>query len=388
MLVREGRCRQLQIDEALAAQRMAAHPIWPALERLAWNPEVRTNRVSDADAAHVVAGHPRLGTYMRFDPAEYAIARAIATSTSYAEILTISWQEAGRLVSPAQVLTMATRMWEAGLLEDPTGVLKAPRRPRKGFDWLVWRLPLADPSPLLRALAPILARTTTVRFLVAVWLPLALIALTLTVGRWGEVMHEVQRLSSQYHSLHLGRIYLLLFLSLAVHEFGHAAVCSALGGSVRQVGLMVFAGMPFGYCDASEAHRLPLRSRLAVSLGGLYYQLGLAALGMLAWAWLPMPGGLKQVALDLAIISAVAGASNLVPFARLDGYYVAADLLAIPNLQGRAFSYIGRKLLGRPTEPLSPKEELILAIYGLMGLLTVALLFYSAILFWGKHLGL
>lgn len=388
LLVMEGRCTQAQIDEALAAQSLAAHPIWHALEHLTWHPELRTSRISEGTAAHVVAGIPLLGTYMRFDPAEFSIATAIANSASYAEVLETAWREAGLLVPPAQVADLAWRLWEAGLLQDPAGVHLAPRRRRSGFDWLVWRLPVVDPSPLLKALAPVLARTSTIPFVAAVWLPLALAALALCALRWPEVMREVQSLSSQYDSLHLGRIYLLLFFSLAVHEFGHAAVCSALGGSVRQLGVMLFVGMPFGYCDTSEAHRLTLKARIAVNLGGLYYQLGLAAAAMLAWAWAPMPDGIRTLALDLAIISAVAGAFNLIPFARLDGYYMVADLLAIPDLQGRAFSYIGHKLLGRPTEPLAPNEARILTVYGLMGMATVALLAVLAFRFWGKHLGL
>lgn len=383
LLVGSGACTSSQIEAALEAQRLAAHPAWDALGRLGWHPELATNRIEPGGP--VVAGLPSRGTYLRFDPAEWALAEAIARHATYAAILGHVWEQAGMLVAPAQVAELADRLWRSGLLLDPAR--PAPARARRGLDWLVWRVPLWDPSRLLAALGPLFKATSTLRFLVLAWVPLVLVALGAFAWHSAEVMHEVGRLSSQYHSLHLGRIYLLLFLSLAVHEFGHAAVLSAHGGSVRQIGVMLYVGMPFGYCDTSEAHRLPLKARIAVGLGGLYYQLGLAALSALAWCWLPLWSVARTLALDMAIVSAVAGAFNLIPFARLDGYYLVADLLGLPNLQERAFSYMGRKILGRP-DPSTPQEAMLLSLYGLMGLATLLLLGFLALRFWGKHLGL
>lgn len=388
LLIREGVCTPAQIEAALEAQRLAANPIWPSLGRLAWHPDLATGQVSKGAEGHVVAGVAALGQYLRFDPTEWELAEAIARHATYAEILHAMWEHRGILVPPAQVADFAQRLWAAGLLQDPERPAPVTPLRRTGLDWLVFRMPLWDPSGLLEALSPLFSITSTIRFFAMVWLPVGLFALGLFALRYPEIMREVEALSSQYHALHLGRIYALLFFSLAIHEFGHAAVLSALGGSVRQIGVMLYVGMPFGYCDTSEAYRLPLKARLAVSLGGLYYQLGLAALCLIAWAWLPLPAALRLGALDLAIISAVAGVFNLIPFARLDGYYLTADLLGLPNLQGRAFSYLGHKLLGRSVEPVSRREGLILTLYGLMGLATVMMLAVLAFRFWGKHLGL
>lgn len=387
LLVGAGVCTKPQIDAALEAQRLAAHPVWSSLERLAWHPDLRTSPVMEGQRELIVAGVAPLGVYMRFDAAEFALAEAIATSRTYAEILNAVWHSQGLLITPGQVADLGARLWDAGLLQDPDAPTATGRR-RSGLDWLIWRLPLWDPSRLLHACLPVLKPTSSLGFLSAVWLPIALTAAALGVLHASEVMAEVQALSNQYDSLHLGRIYALLFLSLAVHEFGHAAVSTALGATVRQMGVMLFIGMPFGFCDTSEAHRLSLRGRVAVSLAGLYYQFGLAALCMLAWAWLPLTTGGRTLALDLAIISVAAGAFNLIPFARLDGYYLTEDLLALPNLQARAFSYIGKKLTGRPTGSVPPREAAILTIYGLLGLGTVGLLAVLAFRFWGKHLGL
>ncbi|HEY9857257.1 MAG TPA: hypothetical protein V6D05_16045, partial [Stenomitos sp.] len=387
LLVRSGTCTNAQIESALEAQRLAAHPIWASLERLGWHSELRTSEVTTGASSHVVAGLPANGQYLRFDPVEWEVAEAIAHSSTYAEILTRVWECQGILVAPAQVADLADRLWAAGLLLDPERPAPA-HASRTWLDWLVWRIPLWDPSRFLEALSPVFKTTSSLGWFAVVWLPAALAALGLFAFRSSEVMNEVRALSTQYHSLHLFRIYALLFFSLGVHEFGHAAVCSALGGVVRQMGLMLYVGMPFGFCDTSEAYRLPLRSRVAVSLGGLYYQLGMAALCVLAWAWLPLPTAGRMLCLDLAIISTVAGVFNLIPFARLDGYYLVADLLGIPNLQGRAFSYIGRKMLGRSTEVVTSREALLLSVYGLMGLGTVGMLALLAFRFWAKHLGL
>lgn len=386
VLIAMGICDAAQIQEALEAQKLAASPLWTALGRLSWHPDLRRSHRTEGGTTYVVAGLPERGDYLRFDPTEFAIAELIARHGTYADILQEAWRSAGILVPPAQVAQLGMRLWAAGLLLDPQGEAPMPPR-RRGLDWLVIRIPLWDPNPLLSSLGPVLRMTTTAGWFWGAWAPVVGLALGVTAWRWPTIWHEVETLAQQYNSLHhIGWIYLLFFLTLAVHEFGHAAVCSALGGTVRQIGIMVYMGLLFGYCDTSEAYRLGKRARMAVSMGGLYYQLGLAAWCLLAWQWLPMPPILRMAALDMAIISVAVAAFNLIPFARLDGYYLVSDWLDMPNLQARSLSYIGAKFLGKPGEPVSRKESAILSLYGIMGLVTMAVIAATAFRFWSNHL--
>lgn len=381
-----GVCDAVQVQGALEAQTLAANPLWGALERLGWHPDLRLSHRTEGGKTYVVAGLPQHGHYLRFDPTEFAIAELIASQSTYADILKQAWQTAAILVPPAQVAELGMRLWSAGLLMDPEGEAPTPAK-RRGRDWLVLRIPLWDPNPLLSRLAPVLRKTTSSGWFWAAWAPIAGVALGVAAWRWPTIWHEVETLAQQYYSLHhIGWIYLLFFLTLAIHEFGHAAVCSALGGTVRQIGIMVYMGLLFGYCDTSEAYRLDKRARMAVSMGGLYYQLGLAAWCLLAWQWLPLPPVLHLAALDMAIISVAVAAFNLIPFARLDGYYLVSDWLDMPNLQSRAFSYIGAKLLGRPAEPATKKEAAILSFYGIMGVVTMGIIAAVAVRFWTNHL--
>jgi putative peptide zinc metalloprotease protein len=285
------------------------------------------------------------------------------------------------------VACFAARLLEAGLIYDRRLSPSRPRPVRTWRDWVQWKLPLWDPTPLLGFLAPLLRWTSRVPFLVLGWLPLLSVATFLTFRSWGEVSYEMSRLFGLHEPYALVWLYGLLFVILWVHEFGHATVCYALGAPVRQIGVMLYLGMPFGYCDVSAAHLLPRkRDRIAVSLGGLYYQMGFGALAVLAWAWLPLAEPARAIALKLAIVAGTSIVFDLNPFAKLDGYYVLADWLGIPNLRDRSFSYLRARMKGERGEPLAPAERRLFLGYAVLGSVATAALMAMGLIWWHRIL--
>jgi putative peptide zinc metalloprotease protein len=127
----------------------------------------------------------------------------------------------------------------------------------------------------------------------------------------------------------------------ALHELGHAYATKAGGGEVHELGFMMLVALPVPYVDASASSAFRERWRRAlVSAAGIMVELALAALAMIAWERLG-PGFGRAVAFNVMLI---AGVSTLVfngnPLLRFDGYYVLADLIAIPNLDTRAKRYL------------------------------------------------
>ncbi|MBO9540641.1 hypothetical protein J7643_08625 [bacterium] len=375
------------LAEALLAQPLGPEPVWSMLGHLAWHPECLVSDLSQGGERFVIAGVARYGTYLRFSVADHALAEALVKATDYPELLTGAWQSAGCLVAPSQVAVFATRLLESGLIYDRR---KPPQRPRPARTWrdaVQWKVPLWDPTPLLDFLAPVLRSTSRAGFLWGVWVPLLVLATVLVFGAWGEVSGEITRLFGLKEPYALAWIYGLLFLTLALHEFGHAAVCYALGAPVRQIGVMLYMGMPFGYCDVSAAHLLPRkRDRIAVSLGGLYYQMGLGALAVLVWAAIPSGEPARAIALKLAIVASTSIVFDLNPFAKLDGYYVLADWLGIPNLRDRSFAYLHARLRREPGERLAPGERRLFLGYAILGCLASAGLLVLGVLWWRRVL--
>jgi hypothetical protein len=123
---------------------------------------------------------------------------------------------------------------------------------------------------------------------------------------------------------------LLLLVAVAVgrgllHEFGHAAACWRLTGSVGAIGYGVFMATPVLYCDVSDIHLLPRCKKALVGLAG-------TAMDIVALALLLALGGAELSVVKVYWLSMIAVLLNLLPFYRNDGYWVLNDLAGSSDL--------------------------------------------------------
>jgi putative peptide zinc metalloprotease protein len=177
----------------------------------------------------------------------------------------------------------------------------------------------------------------------------------------------------------------------AVHEWSHGLAVKAWGGTVREIGLMFIIFTPVPYVDASASYRFPSKwARATVAAAGIMAELSLGAVAMYVWL-MAEPGLLTALAYNVVL---VAGVSTLLvngnPLMRYDGYFIASDLLELPNLAQRATQYwaylVDRYAFGAhdaqpPSE--SQGERWILAAYGAVApvyrlFITISLIWFVA----------
>jgi putative peptide zinc metalloprotease protein len=160
--------------------------------------------------------------------------------------------------------------------------------------------------------------------------------------------------------------YGFFMLSVLIHELGHASACAAFGVPPSDIGATLYLIYPSLYSDVSGAWQLPRRQRVAVDLGGMYFQFLIGAVYLLAYqfsAWAP---------LKMAVLMILgSGVFSLNPIFKFDGYWVVADSLGVTNLSqqpSRVLRHLWQRLRGRPTEPLpwSPRVSLILSVYSVL----------------------
>lgn len=160
-----------------------------------------------------------------------------------------------------------------------------------------------------------------------------------------------------------------LFLATMCHEFAHGLTCKHYGGEVHEVGVLLLYLMPCFYCNVSDAWLLPeRRKRLWVTAAGGFCDLCLWALALFAWRLTP-PGDLfNRLAWVLLSVVGTRIFLNLNPLLKLDGYYLLADWVEVPNLQQigvqRVTSYARWLLWGGPKPALHPRDRFLLG-YGL-----------------------
>lgn len=138
---------------------------------------------------------------------------------------------------------------------------------------------------------------------------------------------------------------LLLFGTL-FHEFGHATACRYGGGIPGVIGVGVYVIFPAFYTNVTDAYRLGRRARLRTDLGGVYFN-AIAAL-VLGGAYLATGFAPLLVAAFLMHLEAL---QQFLPLVRMDGYFILADVVGVPDLFGRIRPVLASLLPWRGTSP-------------------------------------
>jgi putative peptide zinc metalloprotease protein len=134
--------------------------------------------------------------------------------------------------------------------------------------------------------------------------------------------------------------------SLAFHELGHATACRYGGGRPGAIGVGVFVVWPAFFTDVTDSYRLGRAGRLRTDLGGMYFNaifsLGIAA-AYLATGFEPL--------LVAIVAQHVLVVDQFLPWLRLDGYYVMADLIGVADLFARIGPVLRSALPRREADP-------------------------------------
>jgi putative peptide zinc metalloprotease protein len=245
--------------------------------------------------------------------------------------------------------------------------------------YLFFRIPLWRPDPFLNRAWPVLERHGP--WLLRWALPLVFVLGVFLVMRdWQRFLATFPHLFSLGGALAFG---IALTFAKLCHEFGHAFMAKRAGCRVQSMGLAFMVMLPMFYTDVSDAWRVrDRRSRLLIGAGGVFAELLLAVLALLAWSLLP-DGPLRTSAFMLASATWITTlVINLNPFMRFDGYFLISDLWGVDNLQNRAFALCRWRLrealfgYGEPApEPWSPSMTRRLLIWGYGSWIWRAILF-------------
>ena len=162
--------------------------------------------------------------------------------------------------------------------------------------------------------------------------------------------------------------------STLVHELGHAAACHSGGALPGRIGVAVYVVCPVFFADVTESYRLSRTGRVRTDLGGVYF-MALTVLGLTAiYAHTLSPAVLVAIVLVHGQMLL-----HVLPLGRLDGYFVVADLVGVPDLFSRIGPVLRSLVPGRPPHPkvaeLRPSARTVVALWVLtVGPFTAALI--------------
>ena len=302
-------------------------------------PGLRFIPVTRDGSLEFIVEDPLRRSYFRIGFEEYLVLTYLNHCSSPQELLQRVNREAERALTMEQLNTIFQWLGAHQLLQiESTQILdsilerkyqeKQLRRQNR-FNLISFRIPLGNPDPFLRRIAPWLNWLTGPWFALA-WLLAGVAAISVLSWNWNSFHAGISGFFSPLNILLIWGIWIFLKI---LHELFHALVCYRYGGHVHEAGILFILFMPLTYVNATSSWRFPSRwQRIHVAAAGIFAELGVAWAAILFWAHSPesMAG---LIAHHTAI---VAGFTSLLfnanPLMRFDGYYILSDLIGIPNL--------------------------------------------------------
>ncbi|MCV2351104.1 site-2 protease family protein [Paucibacter sp. Y2R2-4] len=305
----------------------------------------------------------------------------------------------GGSISQHELVQLVSALHSNDLLQtqvspDASEVIERFERQRKAklkqnwLNLLSVRIPIFYPDKWFQGQVA-LARAVFSLPVAVLWLALVLPAAFLGVQHWQALTENLSdRVLSTSNLLLLWFVYPAV---KAVHEWAHGLAVKARGGDVREIGLLFIIFTPVPYVDATSSYGFPSKwDRALVAAAGIMAELALGAIAVFVWL-AAEPGLMTAVAYNVILISGVSTILvNGNPLMRYDGYFIATDLLELPNLAQRAQSYwvylSDKWLFGAhdAKPPLaSDSERGLLIVYGAVApiyrlLITVGLIWFVA----------
>ncbi|HUQ21847.1 MAG TPA: hypothetical protein VM049_02435 [Gaiellaceae bacterium] len=169
----------------------------------------------------------------------------------------------------------------------------------------------------------------------------------IAIDVWFFAFHGVAQPLRQlaYNPILLLMVLGLVVLATALHEIGHATATRYGGAEPGVMGAGIYIVWPAFYTDVTDAYRLGRGGRLRVDLGGIYFNCVFVLLVTAAY----FVTGFEPL-LVLILVQHMQILQQLLPFLRLDGYYILSDLTGVPDMFNRIKPTLKSALPGKDNE--------------------------------------
>ncbi|KAF2514906.1 peptidase, M50 family protein [Flavobacterium foetidum] len=167
-------------------------------------------------------------------------------------------------------------------------------------------------------------------------------------------------------------LFLLSFIGVTFHEFGHASAANYYGARHGGIGGGFYLFMPVYFADVTDIWKLPKKERIIVNMAGMYFEIiyvvFLIVLGLIFN---------YQTLIILACIFSISILHSLNPFARSDGYWILSDALEKPNLMFHGFLRIKHIFKSKTNWQ---KMDYFLLVYGLICICFIVFFLYFVVI--------
>jgi putative peptide zinc metalloprotease protein len=359
-----------------------------ALAKGLHQPKFRTDlRVSEqvfgGDVSYMVKV-PETSNYIRFTPYEYDLLRLFdgtRAPANAAEALNELYPDAPATEQDVLEFLDLTdpNLWDRGLGQRNLAVLQKIREERKSrvdrSSLLYFNLFTVDSDQILDAIYPYLRWAFTPAFVIT--------SILLLLWMTGIIISDFNRIRADtfefftftHKSLYdIWVFWLLLFIILGIHEFGHGLTCKHFGGKVPKMGVMLQYFNPAFFTECSDMVLFEKPSeRLWTIWAGLWIEMLICAVGTILWYYTLPGSALNDLCYKVLLFTGLSAILfNLNPLIKYDGYFLLCQHLEIEDLSEHSFDYLKawlrRNILRQNIElpPASHHKRRIFLVYGLL----------------------
>lgn len=349
------------------------------------NPRFRTDLVEsrqvEGDQTYYIVKDPRTQRFFRMREVEHKIVQLLDGQTPLPKIALKIEGEYGLKLPLEQLERFVDKLDEFLFLESEKSEKKLisigskwEKKDKTFLERILFvKLKAFDPDELVTKLEKKFQFVFSPYFL-ALGLLLCLLAARVTALRWDEFSGLT--LGQLFRAESILVVFFTIFVTISLHEFAHAITLKHFGGEVRQMGFLLLYFQPCFYCDVSDAYLFTeKRKKILVTFAGVIFQIFFWSLSTLAWHLLPEGSSLGHLFFIASAFTLLTVLFNLNPLIKLDGYYILADWVGIPNLRSKAFGYLKTKWLelafGAKSKlpAYTGRERRIFLLYGVLGLI-------------------
>jgi len=319
-------------------------------------PKLNKLEFSQQEPGYVVLCDPDRQQYFRVGEREAGFIRGLDGTRTLGQIQ----QDHQPAFHPNQAIQLIDWLADNELLAGSGRIAGPVSLKERVLNWLFrgrkpFRLHLASPDPLLRRLP--LARLFDTKARIAYWL-LALMPIICLLIEPGVAQRLANSVRHPLGAAQFLAIVAIILFTTVIHELAHAAACIHFGGRVNKIGIMIMYLMPAFYCDISASWSFRSKAeRIIVASAGLIAHAVQAGMLFLLWVQTDMATFLFASLICYSLIML-----NLLPFIKLDGYWILVHILGEPNLRARSISY----LIGMVCSPRARREpgNVVFAYFG------------------------
>lgn len=167
-------------------------------------------------------------------------------------------------------------------------------------------------------------------------------------------------------------IIIAIFINTIFHEFAHAVTCIKYGGEVTEMGILLFYLIPCFYCDVSGIYNIKDRKKRAiVGLAGIFSNLFISNIIFIIATILANFNIISMLLFYIAVANIFISVYNLIPFVKLDGYWVLSALSGIDNLMDKSIILAYTTLFSRKNIKyihMDFDKRIMISLYGIISL--------------------